>query len=74
MKVNPDEWHLICSTEDQITLSIESEEIKNSKCRNLLDIKFDNRPTFKNHINDICKKVAQKLNSFSGITPYMRFT
>ena len=74
MKANPDNCYLICSTDDQISLSIESEVIKNSKCRKLFGIKFDNRLTFTSHIGGICKKAWQKLNALSGITPYMGFT
>ena len=61
MKANPDKWHLICSTDDHISLSIESEVIKNSNCRKLLGIKIDDRLTFKNHI-------------LVRITSYMGFT
>ena len=73
MKANPDKCHLICSTDNQINLNDESEVIKNSKCRKLLGIKFPNRLTFKNNIDDICKKVGQKINTLSRITPYMGF-
>ena len=65
---------VICSTDDQICLSIESEVIKNSKCKKLLDINSDTRLTFKNHIDKICKKAGQKLNALSRITLYMGFT
>lgn len=74
MKANPDKCHLICSTDDQIGLTIKNEVIKNSKCRKVLGIKFDNRLTFKNHIDSICKKSGQKLNAVSRITTYMGFT
>ena len=74
MKANPDKCHLICSTDEQISLNVENEVIKNSKCRKLLGIKFDNKLTFKTHIDDICKKAGQKLNALSRITPYMGFS
>ena len=68
MKENLDKCHLICSTNDQIILSIKSEVIKNSNNNN------DNRLTFKNHIDDICKKAGQKLNALSRMTPHVGFT
>ena len=74
MEANPDKCYSICSTDDQISLSIESEVIKNSKCRILLGKKFDNRLTFKNHIDGICKTAEQILNALSRIKPYMGFT
>ena len=74
MKANPDKCHLICSTDNQISLSIEGEVIKNNKYRKLLGIKFDNRLTLQNHIDDTCQKVGQNLNDLSRITPYIGFT
>ena len=36
MTASPDKWHLICSTDDQISPSIESEVIKNSKLQKII--------------------------------------
>ena len=74
MNSNPDNCHLTYSTDHQISLSIEIEVIKNSICGKLLGIEFDSRLNFKNHIDDNCKKVGQKLNAPSRTTPYMGFS
>ena len=67
IKANPEKCHLICSTEEQISLSIENNVLQNSKYRQC------RQAHFKSHINDICKKGWQKLNDFSRIAPYMDF-
>ena len=36
MKVNPDKYHYICSTNDTINLIIADQIIDNSKCENFL--------------------------------------
>ena len=42
--------------------------MKNSTCRKVLDVKFDNRLNFKIHIDDICKKAGQRLNALCRVT------
>ena len=44
--------------------------ITNSKSEKLLGIKIDHKLNFNTHINEICKKVGQKLNALSWVTPY----
>ena len=36
-------------------------------------VKFDDRLTFKSHIDDICRTEAQNLNVLSRRNPYMEF-
>ena len=52
---------------------LENQIIDNSKCENLLGVKFDYKLTFNAHIDDICKKAGPKLNALSRIEPYMDF-
>ena len=52
---------------------IENRQIYNSTCEKLLVVFFDSKLTFQSHIDNICKKVAHKLNTISRITPYMDF-
>ena len=37
----------------------------------MLDIDFDYKPKFTNHINEICKKASRKLNALARIAAYM---
>ena len=40
MKANPDKCHLICSNDDQISPSIESDVIKNSELQKIIRYKI----------------------------------
>jgi len=39
----------------------------------LLGVEIDNKLSFKNHINIICKKANQKLNALARVSSYMDF-
>ena len=45
--------------------------IKSSKCEKLLGITFDNTLNFNTHVDEMYKKVGQKLNALSRVTTYM---
>ena len=73
MKANPDKCNFLCSSNSNKSIMIENEEICNSSCEKLLGVYFDRNLTFHAHINNICKREAQKLNALSRITSYMDF-
>ena len=73
MKANPDKCHFLCSSNREVSLTIENQIIKNSKFKKLLAIKLDSKLNFNSHIHGICHKAGQKLNAISRITPYMDF-
>ena len=73
MKSNPDKCHFLCNSNSELSLTIETQKIKNSKFEKLLGIKLDSKLNFNSHIHDICQKAGQKLNAIFGITPYMDF-
>ena len=73
MKANPDKCHFLCSSNREVSLTMENKIIKNSKFEKLLGIKLDSKLNFNSHIHDICHKAGQKLNAISRITPYMGF-
>ena len=73
MKANPDKCHFLCNSNSEVSLTIETQKIKNSKFEKLLGIKLDSKLNFNSHIHDICQKAGQKLNAISRITPYMDF-
>ena len=52
-----------------ITKNIEPE-----KEQVLLSITIDSNLTFENHINNICKRVSQKLNALARVAPYIKTT
>ena len=73
MKANPDKCHFLCNSNSEVSLTIETQKIKNSKFEKLLGIKLDSKLKFNSHMHDICQKAGQKLNAISRITPYMDF-
>ena len=72
MKDSPDKCHFICSSSVK-TGMIENKQIRNSSCEKLLGVFLDSKLIFQSHIDNICKKVSQKLNVISRITPSMDF-
>ena len=73
MKANPDKCHFLCSTNSEVSLTIENQKIKNSKFEKLLGIKLDSKLNLNSHIHDICQKARQKLNAITRIAPYTDF-
>ena len=69
MKTSPDKCHFLCSSNREVSLTVENQIIKNSKLEKLLAIKLDPKLNFNSHIHDICQKARQNLNAISGITP-----
>ena len=73
MKANPDKYLFLFSPNREVSLTIESQIIKNSNFGKLFGIKLASKLNFNYHIHDICQKAGQKLNAISKITPYMNF-
>ena len=71
MKVNTGKSHLLVSENVRATAKIESNYIESEKEQVLLSITIDSNLTFGNHLNNICKKVSQKLNALARVAPYM---
>ena len=71
MKVNPDKCHYLCNSNSEVSLTKETQKIKNSKLEKLLSIKLDSKLNFNCHIHHICEKAGQKLNAISRITRYI---
>ena len=73
MKANPDKRHFLCSSNREVSLTIETQIIKSRKFEKLLGIKLDSKLNFNSHIHDICQNKEQKLNAISRTTHYMDF-
>ena len=67
IKLNTDKWHLLMNTLDQNFLKIWNIDIKNYFTEKLLDIAFDFKLKLSNHVEDIWKKAASKLNALSRV-------
>ena len=60
--------------QDHKFLKIGNVNINNSFSEKLLGVNFDCKLNFSNHIGDICKKAARKLNALSRIVAYMNIS
>ena len=56
MKANPNTCHFLCNSNSKVSLTIETQKIKNSKFEELFGIKLDSKLNLKCHIHDICQK------------------
>ena len=64
MKGNPGKYQLL-SDKDSSKMTIGNKTISSSKCKKLSGIKIDNILNFKEHIESLCKKASQKINTLS---------
>ena len=65
MKINADKWHLSNSTNNTVKIKIGNFDITNSKSEKLLGVKFDHKPSFDDHILELCKKASRKIHALS---------
>ncbi len=76
MKLNDDKCHLIMfgNKTDDVSLNDGSDvEITESEKEKLLGVTFDKKLNFRTHINEVCKKAAQKLHALARLSNYMHF-
>ena len=70
MKVRADKSHLLVSANVRATAKIDNNYIESEKEQVLLGIKIDSNLTFESHINNISKRISQKLNVLARVLPY----
>ena len=66
MKANPKKFQFMIlgkSTRQNIILNINNIKIRESQNVELLGLTFDNRLTFKDHINMLCRRASYKLHA-----------
>ena len=74
LSANPDKFHLILSDpNEELSITIDSNDILNSLCEKLLGIKVDSKLSFKTHVEGLCTIASQKLHALSRIGNYMLF-
>ena len=60
LKANPDKFHLLLSNEDKnLSITIDQNEIFNSRYEKLLGVTIDNKLNFDEHVPKLCKKASQ---------------
>ena len=63
--------HILFSRNNNVSANIDDHIIISEKKNELLGILLDSKPSFKDHINSLCKKSSQKLNALARVAPYM---
>ena len=74
MKANPQKFQFMIlgkSTSQTIILNINSIKIRESQNVELLGLTIDNRLTFKDHINMLCRRASYKLHALRRIRKYL---
>ena len=71
IKVNPDKYHLLITTNEERNISIGEEKIQNRKSEKLLRVTLDNKLSFTDHVHKICDKASQKLNELEWLSCFM---
>ena len=71
LKANPDKFHLLLNSNNNLSIKVDEFLIGNSKNEKLLGITLDNDLNFNEHVNKLCKKASQKLHALGRISKYM---
>ena len=62
IKVNPDKFHLLLSGKKIHQVDICNEKLSSTCSEKFLGIKNDNKLTFEEHVEELCKKASQKVS------------
>ena len=68
MKVNPDKFHLLLSDKKIHQVDICNQKLSSTYSEKLLGIKIDNKLTFEEHAEGLCKKANQKVSALAKIS------
>ena len=71
MKINIGKSHILFSGNDNVSANIDNHTIISENKNELLGIILGSKRSFEDHINNLCKKTSQKLNTLARIAPYM---
>ena len=63
MKANADKCHLLVNSEEKVCTKIGHYDIESSEQQKLLGVLIDNKLTFDKHIDNLCTRASQKLNT-----------
>ena len=73
MKLNPDKFHLLLSDKKSHQVDICNKKFSSTCSETFLGIKIDNKLTFEEHVEGLCKKASQKVSAVARILSLMRF-
>ena len=69
-KYNVDKCRFLVSTSQEVSVNVNNFKIKNSDCEKLLDVKFDSKLKFDQHITNLCRRASRKIYALR-VTPFM---
>ena len=67
MKLSADKCHALSHSQGPNAINVRNLCINNYSCEKLLDTYFGFKLKLTNHIEQICKKASQKLNTFARL-------
>ena len=73
MKVNPDKFYLLLSDKKIHQVDICNEKFSSKCSEKLLGVKVDNKLTFEEHVEKLCKNTSQKVSALARVSTLMRF-
>ena len=73
MKANSDKSHFLLSCSEPFTALIGGSSIESNREEILLGITVERDLKFYEHVNNLCKKVCQKLTALVRLAPFMNF-
>ena len=72
LKANPDKFHLILNDSDEnLSINVGQYVVQNSQNEKLLGVTIDNKLTFNDHVEGLCKKASKKLHALNRVSRYM---
>ena len=73
LKPNPNKYHVLLSETSGTQSIVENIPIASSSCEKLLGIKIDQKVSFEQHAESLCKEASQKINAFSLMASSLKF-
>ena len=73
VKENPDKFHLLRSDKKSHQVDICNEKLSSMCSEKFLGIKIDNKFTFEEQVEGLCKKACRKVSAVARISSLMRF-
>ena len=71
MMANADKRHLFLSSVEDHTIEIDGTAVKNSHCKKLSGVQFDDQLIFNFYFQKLCKNAYRKLHALVRVKSYM---
>ena len=71
LKGNADKCHFLARSSEKINVDVDNTDIKSNKSEEFLNVKFEYRLTFDEHVSDLWKKACRKIYVLARVTPFM---